>query len=402
MEIKPLKIKEVNEYIRRMFATDPILYNISVEGEISNFKHHYSGHMYFTLKDDESKLNCVMFNGDNKDLDINLENGMHIVASGYISVYKRDGNYQLYVKDVRKKGIGELYKAYEKLKKTLEREGLFEQESKKELPLLPSQIGVVTSATGAAIRDIINVVTRRFPTMNIIIYPVLVQGKKAHEEICKGLKYFDEREDIDLVIVGRGGGSLEELWAFNEEDVARTIYNMSIPVVSAVGHETDFTISDFVADLRAPTPSAAGEISVPVIDQIKEKLDNLLFGLINTQRDYIKNKKNVLEYIRVSRIFTEYKDLINQNRQILDSLYKDLDYNLNTLIKEKNSMINNIDARLKNLDPKGILSRGYIQSLDENGHHIHSIQGLTKDQILNLAFKDGHVKVKIIDINGKG
>lgn len=242
MKEKPLKVSELNQYIKRIFASDFILSNVSVEGEISNYKHHYSGHRYFSLKDENGRVKCVLFKNYGNSISLELKDGMKVVASGYVSIYERDGNYQLYVRDIRESGLGDLYIAYEKLKEKLNEEGLFDDKYKKEIPSYPKTIGVVTSLTGAAIRDIITVLKRRNPGIDIIIYPSLVQGKEAPVSICEGLKYLDNRDDIDLVITGRGGGSIEELFAFNDEQVARTIFNMSTPIISAVGHETDFTL----------------------------------------------------------------------------------------------------------------------------------------------------------------
>ena len=272
MDMKALKVSQVNNYIKRVFTSDMILSNLSVEGEISNFKHHYSGHMYFSLKDEKSKIKCIMFKSDNESLKVQLENGSKVIATGYVSVYEKEGDYQFYIRHVKESGVGNLYKMFEDLKKKLELEGLFNESKKKPIPFMPRKIGVVTSSSGAAIKDIINVIQRRFPPTDILIYPTLVQGNQAAKEICQGLTYFDNREDIDLIITGRGGGAMEELFAFNDEEVARTIHGLKKPIISAVGHETDFTIADFVADLRAPTPSAAAELAVPELGSL---IDNV-------------------------------------------------------------------------------------------------------------------------------
>ena len=249
MKLRALDISEVNSYIKRILTNDPILYNLRVKGEISNFKVHSSGNVYLSLKDEKSKLNCIIFKS-NYDKSLNLDNGVKIIASGYISVYERDGAYQLYINEIEIEGIGNLYIEFNKLKEKLKKEGLFDTKYKKEIPKMPRSIGVITSPTGAVIRDIINVTKRRFPKVDIKLYPVNVQGDKSASDICEGIEFFNRMENVDTIIVGRGGGSLEELWSFNEEIVAREIFKSKIPIISAVGHETDFTICDFVSDMR--------------------------------------------------------------------------------------------------------------------------------------------------------
>ncbi|MFY9285992.1 MAG: exodeoxyribonuclease VII large subunit, partial [Tissierellaceae bacterium] len=296
--MKPLKVSEVNSYIKSIFQGDMLLSNIEVEGEISNFKRHFSGHLYFSLKDEDSMLKCVMFKYSAKSLSMDLADGQKIIAKGYVSIYEQTGAYQLYVKEISSKGLGDLYLAYEKLKQELEKEGLFKKEFKKDLPTMPRKVGIVTSSTGAAIRDIVSVIKRRFPPCEILIYPSLVQGPNAPKEIIQGLVYLDKREDVDLIITGRGGGSIEDLWAFNDEELARTIFSLDTPVISAVGHETDFTIADFVADLRAATPSAAAELAVPNIDSLNQELDNYFSELLSSYRQKVDRESNRLEIFK--------------------------------------------------------------------------------------------------------
>lgn len=262
MEYKAISVTELNSYIKNKIADDEYLNNILIKGEISNFKHHYTGHMYFTLKDDNALIKCIMFKSYTANLKFVPKDGMSVLAFGTVSVFERDGVYQLYCKAMQEDGMGSLYAAYEELKAKLEKEGLFRQEHKKQLPVMPKVIGVLTSNTGSVIKDIINVSTRRNPNVYLKLLPVPVQGKGAAEKIVKGIELINEKKLADVIILARGGGSLEDLWPFNEEIVARAIYNSEIPVISGVGHETDFTIADFVADLRAPTPSAAAELSV--------------------------------------------------------------------------------------------------------------------------------------------
>ena len=270
----PMTVCELNNYIKDVIDNDFMLNNVYIKGEISNFKNHYSGHMYFTLKDEKSLIKCVMFKSYTSNLDFMPKDGMNVVVLGTVAVFERDGIYQIYVKGMEVDGMGALYTAYEQLKEKLEKEGLFDEKYKKKIPMLPTSIGVVTSKTGAVIRDIINVTTRRYPKVNIKLFPAAVQGKGASSTIVKAIQYFNREKNVDLIIVARGGGSLEDLWPFNEEETARAIFASEIPVISAVGHETDFTIADFVADLRAPTPSAAGELAVPSLDEVIWKIQS--------------------------------------------------------------------------------------------------------------------------------
>jgi exodeoxyribonuclease VII large subunit len=399
MGIKPLKVSEVNQYIKRTFAGDLILSNIKVEGEISNFKHHYSGHMYFSLKDEKGKLKCVMFKNDNRLINFNLKDGLKVIVTGYISVYEKEGDYQLYVKKIEESGIGDLFTAFEELKLKLEKEGLFDSVNKKPIPDFPKKIGVVTSSTGAAIRDIITVINRRFPLADILIYPVLVQGVQAPKDICEGLTYVDSIEDIDVIITGRGGGALEELFAFNDELVARTIYNMEKPLISAVGHETDFTIADFVADLRAPTPSAAAELATPELIKLKENLDEKFIQL-KKSFSYLLNDCNIkLRYIEKS---LDYYNPINQLKERIqeqDNLFRKLNFLMENKIKNHKNNINNIHSKLNYLNPISSLNRGYNILLKEKGHIITSVDDLNINEEIDLLVKDGMIRVKVVKIN---
>ncbi len=398
MELRPFKVSEITQYIKRILMGDPLLYDVSIEGEISNFKHHYNGNMYFTLKDDKSKIKCVLFSNNNMDDSLNvLEDGMHIIVNGYISLYERDGSYQLYVRSIKKKGIGELFEAFEKLKKKLEAEGLFDAKNKKAIDFFPKKIGVATSSTGAAVKDIISVIRRRMPCTEIIIYPILVQGERAPAEICQAIKYFNTRDDIDLIIVGRGGGSIEELWAFNDEMVARAIYNSKLPIVSAVGHETDFTIADFVADMRAPTPSVAGELVVPQIDELNYRLSSNLLGLTNIFNQFIKMKKNELKYAHDKLLSNSPSNILNNNRQRLDILLKDLVRAMNQSNNEKENSLSFLGNKLDSLSPLGVLNRGYSIATDKDGKVISSIKETSIDDVLNLTLRDGKIEVKVIE-----
>lgn len=400
--MKPLKVYEVNNYIKRMFAGDIILSNIQIEGEISNFKHHYSGHMYFTMKDDKAKIRCVMFRSDNEYLSLKLEDGLKVVASGYISVYDREGDYQLYVRSIKEAGLGDLHKAFEELKKKLEKEGLFDQKYKKDLPQMPSKIGIVTSSTGAAIRDIITIIRRRFPSCELIIYPTLVQGPNAPREICDGLKYLDSRGDIDIIITGRGGGSMEELFAFNDEDLARTIFSLKTPVISAVGHETDFTIADFVADLRAPTPSAAAEMAVPDMEYLLNILSTKYERLVNS---FLRWKNNYHKELDVLEKNLRYNNPINKLRdrkQMIDYLFKDICNAFERRIIGEYRKLDKLQNQIQLFDPNIFLDKGYGILLNEYGEAIKSIRGISKNDKIKILLKDGTISTLVIDVNEGG
>lgn len=401
MKLRALDVSEVNSYIKRVLNNDVVLYNLKVKGEISNFKIHSSKNVYLTLKDKSSKINCVIFK-NNYDNKLNLEDGVKVIATGYISVYERDGSYQLYIENIELDGVGNLYLEFMKLKSKLEEEGLFNYIHKKPIPKVPKNIGVITSETGAVIRDIINVIRRRYPKVNIKLYPVSVQGKNSSAEICEGIKFFNNANNVDTIIVGRGGGSIEELWSFNEEIVAREIFNSNIPIISAVGHETDFTIADFVADMRAPTPSAAAEIATPKLDDLIYKLksskDRLDKALIN-QSKLDKNKLNNI-YDRLNTIVKSYiiRDKIIQ----IDIIYDKITNEINDLVKLKKQNLDSSGSLLHSLSPLATLDRGYsIVQKDEAT--INSIKKLKKADSIEVKFKDGRVdciieKIKVEEV----
>ena len=295
MEYNVVTVSKLNTYIKERFEEDEFLNNILVKGEISNFKHHYTGHMYFTLKDENSLIKCVMFKGYTDKLNFIPKDGMKVIILGTVSVFERDGVYQIYAKGMKQEGIGDLHAKYEELKAKLEKEGLFSEAHKKKIPFMPKCIGVLTSNTGAVIRDIINVSTRRNPNVYIKLLPVPVQGTGAAEKIVKAIETMNEQKLADVIIIARGGGSLEDLWPFNEEIVARAIYASELPIISAVGHETDFTISDFVSDLRAPTPSAAAELAVPRIEEIEQKL----LTYKNRYKNALLKKLELINYLKI-------------------------------------------------------------------------------------------------------
>ncbi|MDR7856149.1 exodeoxyribonuclease VII large subunit [Tissierella sp.] len=391
MDIRALKVSELNNYIKRVFLTDMILSNISVEGEVSNFKYHYSGHMYFNLKDEKGKIKAVMFKGDAESLNFNMENGKKVIATGYVSVYEKEGDYQLYVRYLKESGIGDLYKAFEQLKNKLEEEGLFLESIKKPIPYMPKKIGVVTSSTGAAIKDIITVLHRRFPPCDILIYPSLVQGEQAPKEICQGLRYLDNREDVELIIFGRGGGSIEELYAFNDEEVARTIYGLNTPVISAVGHETDFTIADFVADLRAPTPSAAAELAVPDINHLRNEIENKYNRLVELINKNMKDYNMRLKYLSSNLKFYNPINQIKDKKQEMDSILKEVIYYFERYVGDNKSKLMELKNRLNLLNPLIGLDNGHCLIINDEGNLIKSVNEVKLDEKISLLLKDGKI-----------
>ena len=399
MKLRALDISEANSYIKRILTNDPILYNLRVKGEISNFKVHSSGNVYLSLKDEKSKLNCIIFKS-NYDKSLNLDNGVKIIATGYISVYERDGAYQLYINEVEIEGIGNLYIEFNKLKEKLKNEGLFDSKYKKQIPKIPRSIGVVTSPTGAVIRDIINVTKRRFPKVDIKLYPVNVQGDKSAEDICSGIEFFNRMKNVDTIIIGRGGGSLEELWSFNEEIVAREIFKSKIPIISAVGHETDFTICDFVSDMRAPTPSAAAEIATPDLSEIYYKLDN-----IKNRMNRSLNNQVILDNEKLNHTFDKInnhmKNYIIRDKVIqLDQIYDKINFRLEQNLETSKEKLSKKAALLHNLSPLATISRGY-SIVEKKGHVINSIEEVNVNDEINITLKDGDLDCIINKINSK-
>lgn len=399
MKLRALDISEVNSYIKRILTNDPILYNLRVKGEISNFKVHSSGNVYLSLKDEKSKLNCIIFKS-NYDKSLNLDNGVKIIASGYISVYERDGAYQLYINEVEIEGIGNLYIEFNKLKEKLKKEGLFDTKYKKEIPKMPRYIGVITSPTGAVIRDIINVTKRRFPKVDIKLYPVNVQGDKSASDICEGIEFFNRMENVDTIIVGRGGGSLEELWSFNEEIVAREIFKSKIPIISAVGHETDFTICDFVSDMRAPTPSAAAEIATPDLSEIYYKLNT-----IKNRMNRSLNNQVILDNEKLNNTFDKInnymKNYIVRDKVIqLDQIYDKINLRLEQKLETSKEKLSKKAALLHNLSPLATISRGY-SIVEKNGQVINSIEEVNITDDINITLKDGSLECNVNKINSK-
>lgn len=399
MRIKTLTVNELNNYIKKTLDNDFILNNLLVKGEVSNLKYHSSGHIYFSLKDSISKINCVMFKSNSEDLDFKLIEGMEVIANARCSIYPGTGSLQLYIEKLQKEGIGELHIKFEKLKKKLQDEGYFDEQYKKEIPKMPKRIGVVTSETGAVIRDIINVSKRRSSLIDIVLYPALVQGEGAYKTIINGIKYFNDTKSVDVIIVGRGGGSIEELWNFNEEDLAKEIFKSKLPIISAVGHEVDFTISDFVSDYRASTPSQAAEIAVPLesdimyeIDNYNKRINEIVFNKFSYEKEKLSNYKKILS--------------LNSPEVILSNSYLELDriedrmkkLVFNKIEKEK-LKIKSLNDILEAHNPINVLKKGYTIVEDNEKNIISSKEEIKDLDEFNIIFKDGKVKGKIISMD---
>lgn len=392
-----ITVSQLNFYIKSLFDSDVNLSYIFLSGEISNFTNHYrTGHLYMTLKDANASVKAVMFRSSASRLKFVPENGMKVIVKGRVSVFERDGQYQVYIDDMQPDGAGALTIAFEQLKAKLQKRGLFDLEAKKPIPKFPRKIGVVTSPTGAAIQDIRNIVFRRFPSAEIILYPVLVQGDGAAQQIADAIEYFNQNDLVNVLIVGRGGGSIEDLWAFNEEIVAYAIYNSIIPVISAVGHETDFTISDFVADLRAPTPSAAAELAVPDKAELLNNLNFLLKHCNQAMADILSGKRNELEYITSSVYLKNPLMLIRQKQMQFDSVTSRIrNAALLTLAEEKTRFAKAASA-LDSLNPFKVLARGYSVVTDADGKIISASKDIKKDDIINIKFSKGNAECIVL------
>lgn len=395
MRPEPITVSYLNKYIKNIVAEDEYLRSVFVKGEISNFKHHYTGHMYFTLKDENSLIKCIMFKSSTATLSFVPKDGMKVIVLGSVAVFERDGVYQIYVKAMQEDGIGDLYKEYEELKNKLEKEGFFDLAHKKKIPSMPRTIGVLTSQTGSVIRDIINVSTRRNPNVHIRLFPIPVQGKGAELEIADAIKIMNEQFLADVLILARGGGSIEDLWPFNEEITARAIYNSKIPVISAVGHETDFTIADFVADLRAPTPSAAAELAVPNVEEINIKIETYRNRYKNALKKKIEYMKLEYEKCMTSKVFTDPTSRIKELYIQLDNQIKILEGATVNKIKDLKTNAIEVMSRLDTLSPLKTLTRGYAIA-EKDKKPIKSVKYIKKDDIINLKFIDGKIETKVI------
>lgn len=394
-----LSVSQLNRYIKMNFDADENLANIFISGEISNFTNHYrTGHLYFTLKDDSAAVRAVMFNSSAKRLKFMPEDGMKVIARGRVSVYEASGQYQLYVDDMQPDGVGALNLAYEQLKEKLQKEGLFSELHKKPLPPYPEKVGVITSPTGAAVRDIINVLGRRFPYAEIVFCPVLVQGEGAHLQLTDAVNMFNSERAADVIIIGRGGGSIEDLWEFNDEGLARAVYNSDIPVISAVGHETDFTICDFVADMRAPTPSAAAELAVPDVNELQYALSALNNRMFLNVSSGIADRRSRLEYLTSKGALKSPDEMLLNRSQRLDTAFSKMLSSYENRIGGKKVEFISAATALSKLDPMSVLMRGFAFVSDKNGKNVYSSQALAKGDKINVRFHDGSAVCEVKEI----
>ena len=396
MQYNPITVTDLNKYIKGRIDNDEMLNNVLVKGEISNFKNHYTGHMYFTLKDENSLIKCVMFKTYTTHLSFMPKDGMNVIVLGGVSVFERDGVYQIYAKAMKEDGLGNLYVAYEELKNKLSNEGLFDEKYKKPIPFMPKTIGVLTSNTGAVIRDIINVSTRRNPNVNIRLYPVPVQGSGAGEKIAEGIEFMNKNKLADVLIIGRGGGSIEDLWPFNEEVVARAIFNSKIPIISAVGHETDFTIADFVADLRAPTPSAAAELAVANIDDVRENLRAYNNRYKVSLKKKIELMKMSYEKCMTRQAFKNPTQKINEQYMLIDMKVKSLQNSILLKIKEDKTKFVKEVAKLDALSPLKTLTRGYSIISKQDGRIAKEVKDLSQGEKVSIRLSDGKVDAQVL------
>lgn len=394
---RAVTVSQINRYIANLFKQDYTLSGIQVKGEISGCKYHYSGHIYFTLKDAGAAISCVMFSSQRKGLDFTLEDGQSVIVTGQISVFERDGRYQLYARSIAQDGVGRLYEEYEKLKKRLLAEGLFDEQRKKTIPRYASKIGVVTAETGAVIQDICNVTYRRNPYVQLYLYPAKVQGEGAAQTVIEGIHYF-EQTDVDTIIIGRGGGSVEDLWCFNDEVLARVIADCTKPIISAVGHETDTTISDYAADLRAPTPSAAAELAVYSWREMEIGLREYRNDLRQAMHQILKVRKLELQKYMVLLQHVSPEDILRQKRLVLADSQERLQRLMEKRLTDAKHRLALYAEEMKGLSPLQKLQSGYTYTADEAGNHIDSVQSLEKGQHLTLTFADGQADVTVDEI----
>lgn len=387
-------IRQVNHYISNMFTQDFMLNRIYVKGEVSNCKYHTSGHIYFSLKDESGSLACVMFAGSRSGLKFHMQNGQNVIVLGSISVYERDGKYQLYAKEIVLDGIGLLYEKFQALKQELEDMGMFAPEYKQPIPAFSRRVGIVTAPTGAAIRDIMNIAYRRNPYIQLILYPALVQGEGAADSIVRGIEILDQR-DVDVIIVGRGGGSIEDLWAFNEEKVARAIFQCRTPVISAVGHETDFTIADYVADLRAPTPSAAAELAVADRFGIQEQLQKMEKRFQTRMSDCLEDRRREVRHLQSRLNVLSPQNQIMEKYQILTDKEEKLQYLMRLVLKNKRHQMLLYAERMKGLSPLDKLKQGYSYTADVNGHKVTGVDQVQEGDLLQIYVSDGQILAKV-------
>ena len=387
-------IRQVNLYISNMFRQDFMLNRIYVKGEVSNCKYHTSGHIYFSLKDDSGSLACMMFAGNRSGLKFQMQNGQSVIVLGSISVYERDGKYQLYAREIIQDGMGLLYEKFQALKQELEEMGMFAPEYKQPIPAFSRRVGIVTAPTGAAIRDIMNISYRRNPYVQLILYPALVQGEEAADSIVRGIELLDQSH-VDVIIVGRGGGSMEDLWAFNEEKVARAIFHCETPVISAVGHETDFTIADYVADLRAPTPSAAAELAVADMAAIQGQLQDMQQRLQNRMSERLSDRKKELEHLQEKLKYVSPQHQIQEKYQRLTDIEEELQMLMQQTMKERRHQLMIYVERMKGLSPLEKLSQGYSYTADARGKKITATEQVQPGDLLQIYVSDGQILAEV-------
>lgn len=389
--------------MKRLLDSRPGLRDIWIQGEISNYKKNMaSGHIYLTLKDEGGVLKACMFKSNAQALSFNPEDGMKVTAHGRVTVYEQGGLYQLYIDKMLPDGLGELYAQYNRLLEKLRAEGLFDAEHKKPIPRFPKRVGVITSDTGAAVRDIINVIKRRFCYAEIILYPSKVQGEGAAENVCRGISFFNREKNVDVIIAGRGGGSIEDLWAFNEEITARAVFESEIPIISAVGHEIDFTITDFVADLRAPTPSAAAELAVPSTDEVLRELKNVAIRMASALSKRVAEYDGKVTYAEKMLSFGRLNDRIDSLSVMLDSLSQRACHAAEKAAEAKGKLLAIGAAKLDSLSPLAVLTRGYAFVSDDKGSVVSESGHLAAGQKINILFSDGEAKAEVYEISGKG
>lgn len=392
---EPISVTALNEYIKALLEGTPFLRHVYLRGEISNFTNHRTGHFYFSLKDEGGLVRAVMFRGNAARIAFVPENGMKVLVRGSVSLFVRDGSYQIYVSEMEPDGVGALYLAFEKLKKKLAAEGLFDEARKRPLPKIPSRIGVITSPTGAAVRDIMNILGRRFPYAEVLLYPALVQGADAPPQLAAGLRYFNETRAADVIIIGRGGGSMEDLWAFNDEALARAIAASDIPVISAVGHETDFTIADFVADRRAPTPSAAAEIAVPDTGELMQKFLNITNHTHLLLGRKIERARAAVSDLASRRSLTDPEGLLAERRMLLTYLSDKIGAQTENMLILLRSRFTENASKLEAMSPLAILGRGYAVATDADGNALRSIDGVRAGDPVNIRLHDGLVAARV-------
>ena len=391
-------VTEINQYIKNLFIKDRILNSVYIKGEVSNCKYHTSGHIYFTLKDAQGQLACVMFAGQRRGLTFRLEEGQSVIALGSINVYERDGKYQLYANEIVLDGQGILYEKFERLKRALEEEGLFQPAHKKLIPSYPKKVGIVTASTGAAIQDIINIAKRRNPYVQLVLYPAQVQGNGAAESVVKGIAALDKL-GVDTIIVGRGGGSIEDLWAFNEEIVARAIFKCKTPIISAVGHETDITIADFVSDLRAPTPSAAAELAVNDYLAYQSLLREYQRKLLRELQQKLQRYQSKVKELKLRLYYASPAYQIKEKRQFLIEAQHKLQLRMQQRLKERRHRLELYITKLEGLSPLSKLSKGYALVVDEKNKPIQSVHQVENNELLTLSLLDGDITARIETIS---